>query len=195
MTGTDRRRFTSDLLATAAAADNGGDAAIPVEGEATVGGESKQGSGAERRRQKAAAAAAAEAARQAPRRSPACATRRASTGEASSEAQAEVAQLPPKKRSRISVSLPAGGDQPGGPALAQDNSAAAEATTNGNRGRGAEDHARRRAPDTSSQELMEAACDMDITADDAGAAQQQEQGASTAVRAPGLKLKLNRQKR
>ena len=194
MTGTDRRKFKSDLLAIAAAADTGGDTGSPAEGEAAPGSEGKPGSGAQRRRQKAAAAAAVEAAQQAQHKSPARAARCASAGEAAMEAQAEEAQPPPKKRSRISVSLPAGGDQAGGPALAQDSSAAAEATADAKPGRGAEDHTRRRASRRSSQEAMEAARDTDMVGEDVSPAEQQDQDEGASVLAPGLKLKLNRQK-
>lgn len=110
------------------------------------------------------------------------------------EAQAEEAQPPPKKRSRISVSLPAGGDQAGGPALAQDSSAAAEATADAKPGRGAEDHTRRRASRRSSQEAMEAAHDTDMAGEDVSSAEQQDRDEGASVLAPGLKLTLNRQK-
>ena len=193
MTGTDRWKFKSDLLAIAAAADTGGDTGSPAEGEAAPGSE---GSGAQRRRQKAAVAAAVEAAQQAQQhKSPAHAVRCASAGEAATEAQAEEAQPPPKKRSRISVSLPAGGDQAGGSALAQNSSAAAEATADAKPGRGAEDHTRRRASRRSSQEAMEAAHDTDMAGEDISPAEQQDRDEDASVLAPGLKLTLNRQMR
>ena len=161
MTGADRQNFKFDLLAIAAAADTGGDTGSPAEGEAALGSEGEPGSGAQRRRQKAAAAAAAEAVQQAASKSPARTARRVDIGEAATEVQAGEAHMPPKKRSRISVSLPAGGDQPGGPALAQDSTAAAEATADATPGSGgAEDHTRRRASRRYSQEAVNAAHDM-----------------------------------
>ena len=171
MTGADRQKFKSDLLAIAAAADTGGETHSPAEGEAAPGSEGQPGNGAQQRRQKAAAAAAPEAAQQAQRKSPAHAARFASIGKAATEAQAKEAQLPPKKRSCISVSLPAGGDQAGSPVQLQNSSAAAEATADAKPGRGAGDHTRWRASRRSSQEAMEAARHIDVASEDVSPAQ------------------------